>query len=346
MSKSKEEKNSSNRNSNIELLRILCIISIILHHSFVHSNITVNANNFNFISMYLIQILGIISNNIFILITGYYMATKRIKVINIIKLILESLFYSYVIMLVYVILVGKQNIAMIIASIIPIISNSEWFITSYILLYVSIPFINILINNMSKKQYIYLILILVTCFSILPTINLLNQYFSNYIWFVSLYLVGAYLNKYGSNQLLSKNDLLFIISSISSALLMLIKLVLNSDIMIFKINNFIMFILGLSIFIEFINQKEFHNKIINYIASSSLGIYLIHDNFILRPIIWKGVNIGKYLKSPYFWLYELGVILAIFSICLIIDKIRQRFIEKPILTFIDNRIDKLEEKNK
>jgi len=333
------------RNSNIELLRILCIISIIIHHSFVHSdNIVINVKNINYIGLYLIQILGIISNNIFILITGYYMINKKIKVRNIIKLVFESVFYSYTIMIIYYIAVGKSNIRMIIGSLIPIMSNSQWFITAYILLYISIPFINILIENIGKKQYIYLILILVTCFSILPTINLLNQYFSNYIWFVFLYLVGAYMKKYGNYVLRKNNDLLFFISSISLAILMLIKM-FNISFIIFKINNFIMFILGLSIFVEFIYRKEFYNKTINYISSSILGIYLIHDNFILRPIIWGKVNIGAHIEKSYFWFYEIGVVLFIFCSCLIIDKIRIKFIETPVLKFIYKKIDNKKEEN-
>lgn len=336
---SKKEIKNNNRNSNIELLRILCIISVIFHHSFVHSNIY-TSNSFNFISFYLIQYLGMISNNIFILITGYYMIGKNIKLKSIIKLILESLFYSYLIMILYVIFVGKQDIKMIITSIMPIMSNSQWFITAYIMLYITIPFINILIDNISKKQYVYLILILVTIFSILPTINILKIYFSNYIWFIFLYLVGAYIKKYGSKGLLARNNLLFIVSTILLGILILF----NINIIQIKTNNFLIFVLGLSIFVEFINQNEFYNKTINYIASSSLGIYLIHDNFILRPIIWKVVNIEKYMNTTYFWLYEIGVVTIIFGICLIIDKIRQRFIEKPLLTFVYDKLNCIIEK--
>ena len=43
----------NNRNSNIELLRILCIISIILHHSFYHSDFSnVTIQNFNYLILY------------------------------------------------------------------------------------------------------------------------------------------------------------------------------------------------------------------------------------------------------------------------------------------------------
>ena len=53
------------RNSNIEMLRIICMICIIIHHSFVHSGITDYYDN---ILIEIIKVLGPISNNIFILI--------------------------------------------------------------------------------------------------------------------------------------------------------------------------------------------------------------------------------------------------------------------------------------
>lgn len=64
------------RNSNIELLRILCMIAIIIHHSFVHSGISISIENTNTLILSIIQILGKTANNIFILTTGYYMINK------------------------------------------------------------------------------------------------------------------------------------------------------------------------------------------------------------------------------------------------------------------------------
>ena len=44
--------NKSNRNSNIELLRIFCIISIIIHHSYIHSKIPIVEGNINYRILY------------------------------------------------------------------------------------------------------------------------------------------------------------------------------------------------------------------------------------------------------------------------------------------------------
>ena len=140
-----------NRNSNIELLRILCMISIILHHSIVHSKILLNSSNINYYIINILQITGPISNNIFILITGYYMINKKVKITNLVKLVLENIFYSYCMLFIYLVIFKGNDINVIIKSTIPVLSNSEWFITGYILLYLSIPIINKLLKIKYKQ---------------------------------------------------------------------------------------------------------------------------------------------------------------------------------------------------
>ena len=105
-------------------------------------------------------------------------------------------------------------------------------------------------------------------------------------------------------------------------------------------NNFILFIASVSVFVSFIKKKEWKNQVINYIASSTLGIYLLHDNFIVREIMWKQINIAYYINTNYFWIYELAVVVLIFCLTFLIDKARKRFIEKPLFNYIDKRENK------
>ena len=103
---------------------------------------------------------------------------------------------------------------------------------------------------------------------------------------------------------------------------------------------------SVSIFISFIKMKEKNIKIINYISSSVLGVYLIHDNIIVRPILWKFININSYLGKKYFWIYEIGITLCIFFVCVFIDKIRQYAIERPIFKLIDKYASNKKEEEK
>ena len=332
-------KENNVRNSNIELLRILCIISIIIHHSYIHSKIPIVEGNINYPILYIIQILGKMANNIFILITGYYMIDKTIKRKNILKLFFEAIFYSYAILLTFsCLLPEKINIDHIIKSIFPIMSNQEWFITAYLLLYLSIPFLNKLVKNLDKKQIYALITFLILCFSIMPSIGFLLEYYSTYMWFICLYLVGGAIRSYQPKELIQENKYILIFTIIVIPICLIFNYTVRSE--IFRVmdnNNFILFIASVSIFVSFIKKKEWKNQVINYIASSTLGIYLLHDNFIVREIMWKQINIAYYINTNHFWIYELAVVVLIFCLTFLIDKARKRFIEKPLFNYIDKR---------
>ena len=245
------------------------------------------------------------------------------------------MFYSYSILFVYLVFCKEKEIGIIIKSILPITFNAEWFVTSYILLYITIPFINALINNLTKKEMSVLIIIFIVCFSILPTINLLSEYFSNYIWFILLYLVGAYTKLYENKEFSKYSKCFIVVSSIAIICVITSIACFNMRRLgLLESNSFLVFILAYSIFIDFINKKEYSNSIINYVASSSLGIYLIHDNVIIRAFMWKKLKMGSLIKTKLFWFYEIEVVVGIFIICLLIDIIRRELIEEKIIKSI------------
>ena len=65
------------------------------------------------------------------------------------------------------------------------------------------------------------------------------------------------------------------------------------------------------------------------------GIYPIHDNNYLKLVIWGILNVNEYKESPYLILYLLGCTMLVFTVCAIIDLIRQKLIEKLVLRLID-----------
>lgn len=60
------------------------------------------------------------------------------------------------------------------------------------------------------------------------------------------------------------------------------------------------------------------------------GIYLIHDNELMRPLIWRQLWPNTdYLSAPY--LHALCKILAVFAVCLLIDLLRRATVERVFL---------------
>ena len=95
------------RNSNLELYRVIVMLLIVAHHYVVNSGLTqvMEQDPFSADStfLYLFGMWGKIGINCFVLITGYFMCTSQITVRKFLKLLLEVEFYK---LLFFVIFVG------------------------------------------------------------------------------------------------------------------------------------------------------------------------------------------------------------------------------------------------
>ena len=105
-----------------------------------------------------------------------------------------------------------------------------------------------------------------------------------------------------------------------------------------------LFILLMSVFwfMAFKSYEIKYSEKINVIASTTLGIYLIHDNELVRVLIWETIfESNKYLNTLYFIPYSLGAISIVFIICSVIDLIRKYFIEKYYLKLFDKGVERV-----
>ena len=91
-----------------------------------------------------------------------------------------------------------------------------------------------------------------------------------------------------------------------------------------------MFLLSISIFGMFLSLKIKNNKIINTIASTTLGVYLLHDGRLSNFIWGDLLHASSHLNGHFPLLYILLSSLLVFSIGVVIDLIRQ-FIEKQTI---------------
>lgn len=88
--------------------------------------------------------------------------------------------------------------------------------------------------------------------------------------------------------------------------------------------HFPLVIIGAIFFFIFFNNLSFENDLINKIAKTSFGIYLIHDNAMIRSYIWHTVfhsSTYAYLDIKIIYIAIL-TILIVFLISTIIDLIR------------------------
>lgn len=135
------------RKSNIELCRIASIILVVLVHSnFEWTGIPGKGGNESIIR-FLVQAFSIVGVNVFVIITGWFSTSLKTK--SIFNLIYICLFYS-VIKLIW----GKIDGTLELKDIF-FISNSNWFVVSYLGLLLLTPLLNN-ITNFNKKIFVYL----------------------------------------------------------------------------------------------------------------------------------------------------------------------------------------------
>ena len=96
----------------------------------------------------------------------------------------------------------------------------------------------------------------------------------------------------------------------------------------------------------FFHRLIFFSHIINYLATSMVGIYLIHDNDLLRSVIWEKISPNpSHLASP--WVHMPVKVLIVFMICLLIDILRRMTVEKVFLKWYKKKCiewEKIKEK--
>jgi hypothetical protein len=86
-------------------------------------------------------------------------------------------------------------------------------------------------------------------------------------------------------------------------------------------------------FMFFRNLKLKHSRVLNTIAASTFGVLLIHANSdAMRQWLWKDTlnNVAAY-STNYLYIHAILSVAGVFAICVVIDQLRIRFIEKPLM---------------
>lgn len=343
------------RNSNIEILRIIAMLFIVISHYTVHSGINLTTLPLG-VNRFILEVtrFGNIGVIIFMLISGYNLIEqKSIQLKKALKLYLQILFYSVVVYLVFI-MIGLEtfSISGLIKNSLPFIFNRYWFATAYIILYLLSPFINKFLHSLSRKEHLTFLAIMLILFSIIPTFTNQNPYGNQLVQFLMFYSIGAYLKKYNDNLFNKKKvNTILLISSISLLVLSVIaldflgnKMGTSKDLAYYFFNrrSIISILFSVTFFNLFVNKKPFSNKFINKIAICAFGVYLIHDNKLVKGVLWELFENTNYFNSGKLIIHMIITIIIVYTACTIIEYIRINLVERPFFKVLGNKIDKLE----
>lgn len=354
------------RQSNLELFRIITMLLIIAHHYVVNSGLThaggpvlADPTSWKSIALVLIGAWGKTGINCFVIITGYFMCKSHITAKKFAKLLLEIEFYSLAINAIFWITgYSKFSLSGLLKAILPVISvDSNNFTACFLVFFLFIPFLNILVQNMSQKMHFRLIVLCLFLYTFLQTVPFFGfKVVFNYVsWFSVLYFISSYVRMY-PNKIFDKTWLWGVLTLVSfgiSAVSVLFMLFKRSDQGIAIVYEFVMdsntllaLTNGFCAFMFFKNIKMGYSKFINTVAASTFGVFLIHTcGNAMRSWLWKDTlnNVGWY-KSPYIILHLVCSVLGIFIICTVIDWLRIQLLEKPFFKLWDKKWDGVKSK--
>lgn len=332
------------RKSNIELLRIICMLFIICGHIInSHNRVALFSDGDEIIRLFYNSFTGVAANA-FVLITGFF--GINFKKGRIIKLVFQTFFYSVVLLLLSIAIGWHSlDIKKDFGAFLPILTVQYWFVTTYAVLYIISPWLNLSINSISSNTFKKILFVGFIIVYVWPTFSCMtnSRHFIGdegygIVNFTYLYLMGRYLNlHYKQNHSPYFYFCGFFISGITLFVLTFsISMIIGHGFSsLYAYNTLFIFFGSLCFFLTF-KTLHFESIIINYLAKSCLAVYLIHYN----PNIWwnfcKSIGVSNYHGLSYIvLLFVLPII--IYIVCAFIERFRSlitKNLEDKLINFL------------
>lgn len=195
----------------VDVLKTISMLMVLILHILGWGGIMAafpdNCSSGTFWTAWILEIGAYCCVNCFAIATGYLMVGRKIRYRKLIPMWLTVVFYCGIGFLwkkyglhepIYLIT--------LLETVFPVSASVYWYFTAYVCLYLFLPFLNLLVENMSRRQHGQLLVIgfLLSC---VPQVANITRLWSTDIlglndgygafWLMYLYLLGAGMKKYG-----------------------------------------------------------------------------------------------------------------------------------------------------
>lgn len=344
----------SQRNSAIELLRILAMLTIIYSHICYHSGFdriySMLSVNRLFVQFGLIGHTGVV---LYMLISGYFQCESTFRTSSLSRQLAQVWFYSIALFLVCRFGFGCQYTPrMLLEVFLPTLYNEYWFFTVYIVVFLMSPFINVMIQGLSRRQLGTMIVMMAAFWFLLPTLTEQMMYGTELPQFLLFYLIGAYFRKYPDNPFRKKAVrwaavlvpvVLWVVLSVGFGYMeRYTPEAFGASHRYFERNSLLTLSAAVGLFALAIYGKPFSSPFVNTLAGCTFGVYLIHDNPAVRVLLWKNwLHWGEYFTSGSFIPRLVISILLVYAVCTAIEWLRQKTVAKPLERCINAVLERL-----
>lgn len=341
------------RDSGIELLRIFAMLMVIGVHTFVYGGYFDSACEMEGIvwsSAHFMRLFFRPAVDIFVIITGYFMVHSDFDLKKAYRRVLSlyGTVFFYSVLLGIIVLANRNifeteySIPVIIGKmLLPLFSQEWYFLTDYILLCLFAPFINIVLQKITKQEYRVLLILTTSIMSLwlcLSNVNPLWEVLRDYGYegllggknlfsFIYIYILGGYIGIYGKSR--QRPQFLYLFGVFACVWMNYFiwtrfdEVLAYEDVAMSYANPLV--VLSAVFALSFFKDLHFYSKIINTVASTTIGIYALHELEYMRDFIWSKFDFSKMdCSNVGINLIRIAVILLfIFLTGAIIELIRQ-----------------------
>lgn len=350
------------RKSNIELLRIITMLGVIVLH---YNNASVggafkyvSASSLNYYALVFVECVFICAVDLFVLISGYFMInTQKRSIIKPLKLIIQVVAFKLAFYILALIL-GKTyfSIKHFAGQIIP----NDYFVILYCAVYFVSPYINYVMKSLDTKQLKRMMITVILIFSVyailadllsdlsgtdiagLSSIGLYgSQSGYSVVNFIMMYMIGAYIRLYETELNKYSNRILipcFFVLVIVDMIWYIGLYHCNEDApTALSYLNPIVIMMAVVAFLVFKNIDIGYKSLINNIAKGSFSVYLAHRYMITRINIESFVNENVFLLLAHVAFSVVGIYLICWILHFVYEKVTM-----PFYMLIERKIGKTE----
>ena len=330
------------RSSNLELLRILCMLLIIGDHLTGQSGIADYTTLPSSFAFCLIGCGSRIACSIFVLIGGWFLCEQPYKTRRPLSLWLSLWLYTVPVTLLCKLAGLDVSWGALRWAAFPASTRQLWFISDYLLLLLCVPLLNRLLRGLSRPAHRGLLAVLAVPLIAYPTLFGENGAVSDTAWmFLYEYLLITYLRRWPDNRLAHLLQHRAAALGLGLPLLnTILRAVLETrgltDGKAFQYMAYYRTALGalpnllaaLALFYLFKGLDLGCVRWVNALAGTTLGVYILHQVPAFRGFLWNGLLQAEAHHGSVG--YTLLAILAVFLGCAAVDALRTALVMRPL----------------
>ena len=348
------------RNSNIELLRIVSMLMILMLHYLLFGNILSQstAEGIAYYGSWTLEAVCLISVDCYMLISGYFLSEKQFTSRRILSFYVQILFYTLVLaVFCFSLGIADLNMANLI-QIIPVMGGRNWYVTAYFCLLFLSPVLNHVVQSMEKRRLRAVLIAQFVLLSVLHTFFFFTDTFRlegghSVWWYCFVYMLGAYYRKYDlriDRKYYVLMALILVLPLGKFAIDTSDRIILRKlTEVLYAYDAFPVLITAILVFDFFVGVKidsDQANKVIRLFGKTSFAVFYIHTFVLWGEIIWTALGSEKYIGSGMQVIHMIGCIVLVYLVCSAVELLRLRLFKalkinehvSALSTIIDKKV--------